>query len=59
MAAALAYIDAVKAAACNGEDREKCIVCEDVMWGEIDLDATVGRRLVIVLNFVLHGLGTG
>jgi hypothetical protein len=45
MAAALAYIDAVKAAT-TARTGEKRIVCEDVIWGKSDLDVTVGRRLV-------------
>jgi hypothetical protein len=47
MTAAFADIDVVKAAA-TAKTEEKRIVCEDVMWGEIDLARTVGRwRLVI------------
>jgi hypothetical protein len=46
MAAALAYIDAVKTVA-TARTVEKRIVCEVAMCGKIDLDWTVRRRLVI------------
>jgi hypothetical protein len=47
MTAALAYIDAVKAAA-TAMTEKKRIVCEDVMWSEIDLDGTAGRRRFVI-----------
>lgn len=45
MTAALADIDAVKAAA-TARTEEKRIVYEDVMWGETDLARTVCRKAV-------------
>ncbi|KAG1743337.1 uncharacterized protein EDB91DRAFT_242765 [Suillus paluster] len=40
--ASLADIDAVKAAA-TARTKEKCILCEDVIWDQINLTGTVGR----------------
>jgi hypothetical protein len=50
MAAALAYIDAVKTVA-TARTGEKRIVCEDVIWGKTDLDGTVRGRSVICAKF--------
>jgi hypothetical protein len=47
MTVALAYIDAVKAAA-TARTEEKRIICEDAMWSEIDLDGTVGKRRLVI-----------